>query len=107
MGGGARGGMAGGPAGGTLGGAANTAGRTTGTLDPAINGSAQSSGQVAEAGSRVSGGGVVHSTGVPGVMLAGRGSAASAASGTLWASKQNVHLDGGTQITLGVAADAH
>jgi hypothetical protein len=38
-------------------------------------------------------------------MLAGRGSAASSASGTLSASKKNVHLDGGTQIVLGVAAD--
>jgi hypothetical protein len=107
MGGGARGGTAGGPAGGALGGAANTAGRTTGTLDPAVNGTAQASGQVAGAGSKVGAGGVVHSTGVPGVMLSGRGSAASSASGTLWSSKQNVHLDGGTQIVLGVAADAH
>jgi len=107
MGGSSRGGMQGGPGGGALGGPPNTVGRIPGNLDPSVNGTTQASGQVADAGSKVGAGGVVHSTGVPGVMLSGRGSDASPASGTLWASKQNVHLDGGTQIVLGVAADAH
>ena len=105
MGGSARGGMQGGPGGGELGGPPNTVGRTTGTLDPAVNGTTQ-----ADPGGKVGGGtsgGGVHATGVPGVMLAGRGSAASSASGTLWSSKQNVHLDGGTQMVLGISADAH
>jgi hypothetical protein len=104
MGGSARGGMQGGPGGGVLGGPPNTVARTTGTLDPSVNGTTQ-----ADPGGKVGGtaGGGVHATGVPGVMLSGRGNDASPASGTLWASKQNVHLDGGTQIVLGVAADAH
>jgi co-chaperonin GroES (HSP10) len=120
--GGARGGMAGGgPAGGALGGnvssVPNNIGRTPGTLDPTVNGTVQAgqapgqmAGSVSDVGSRVNAGatgGVVRATGVPGVMLSGRGRDASSASGTLWASKQNVHLDSGTQIVLGVAADAH
>jgi hypothetical protein len=43
-----------------------------------------------------------HATGVPGVMLAG--DASGRAAGTLSATKQNVHLDGGTQMKLGVAS---
>jgi hypothetical protein len=121
----ARGGMAGGgPAGGTLGGAAggaggamggaaSNAGRTAGTMNSAADDTTQATGRPAgspsEAAGTLSGGaagsGTAHATGIPGVMLAGRGSAASSASGTLSASKKNVHLDGGTQIVLGVAAD--
>jgi len=41
-------------------------------------------------------------TAIPGVMLAG--DASGATSGTLSASRKNVHLDSGTQIVLGVAA---
>jgi hypothetical protein len=43
----------------------------------------------------------VHATAIPGVMLAGDASAST--SGVLSASKHNVHLDSGTQMTLGVA----
>ena len=42
------------------------------------------------------------STGIPGVML--RNSASGSASGTLSASRKNVHLDSGTQMELGLAA---
>jgi len=106
MGGSARGGMQGGPGGGELGGPPNTVGRNTGTLDPSVNGTTQAD-PGGKLGAGTVGGGGVRPTGVPGVMLSGRGSDASPASGTLWASKQNVHLDGGTQIVLGIAADAH
>jgi hypothetical protein len=43
-----------------------------------------------------------HATGVPGVMLAGDASGSTA--GTLSASRRNVHLDSGTQLTIAVAA---
>jgi hypothetical protein len=43
-----------------------------------------------------------HATGVRGVMLTSDASGAN--SGTFSAAKQNVHLDGGTQMVLGVAA---
>ena len=43
-----------------------------------------------------------HPTGVRGVMLAG--DASGRISGTFSSTKQNVHLDGGTQMVLGVAA---
>jgi len=46
-----------------------------------------------------------HATAIPGVMLAGDDSGAT--SGTLSASRKNVHLDSGTQIVLGVAAAAN
>jgi hypothetical protein len=94
-------------------GAASNAGRTAGTMNSAADDTTQATGRPAgsasEAAGTLSGGaagsGTAHATGIPGVMLAGRGSAASSASGTLSASKKNVHLDGGTQIVLGVAAD--
>jgi hypothetical protein len=44
---------------------------------------------------------VAQATGVPGVALAGDVSGAT--SGTLFASKKNIHLDSGTQVVLGVA----
>jgi hypothetical protein len=121
--GGARGGPAGGgPAGGALGGVgsaagsaggiANTTSRNSGTLNSAADDAARSAGDLggstSEAGTRINAGaagGVIRATGVPGVMLSGRGSAASSASGTLYSSKKNVHLDSGTQIVLGISAD--
>ena len=45
-----------------------------------------------------------HSTAIPGVML--QSDASAATSGTLSASKHNLHLDAGTEFTLGVAAAA-
>jgi hypothetical protein len=44
----------------------------------------------------------VHSTGIPGVML--HGDASGSASGMLSASNQNIHLDSGTQMVVGIAA---
>jgi hypothetical protein len=49
----------------------------------------------------ISGGVVAHATKVPGVALAGSG--CGAISGMLFAAKRNVHLDGGTQMVLGVS----
>lgn len=43
-----------------------------------------------------------HATGIPGVMLAG--DASGATSGTLSASRKNLHLDSGTQLVLGVSS---
>ena len=92
-----------GAAGSTPGGVANTTGRTPGTMNSAADDTVQSTGRLA--GSATDAGGKAHASGIPGIMLAGRDSGASSASGTLWASKKNVHLDGGTLIVLAVAAD--
>ena len=46
-----------------------------------------------------------HATAIPGIMLAG--DATGATSGTISASRKNVHLDSGTQIVVGVAAAAN
>ena len=105
---------------GTVGGGANT---TTG--EPGVLGSTAGStigaterataGVASDATSRVgssvrqvpgaSGSVVARATGVQGVSLANEatGSASGSVSGTLFAAKKNVHLDDGTQITLGVA----
>jgi len=72
---------------GNLGGTASAA---TGSLQTAASGTAAT-------GARA--------TAIPGVMLAG--DATGATSGTLSASRRNVHLDSGTQIVLGVAASAN
>jgi hypothetical protein len=104
-----------GTAGGALGGAANTTGRTAGSIDSAPSDAAQASGRLAgtatDAGGQlnagVAGSGAVHATGIPGIMLAGRVSDPSSASGTLSASKKNVHLDSGTQKVIAIAADSH
>jgi hypothetical protein len=44
---------------------------------------------------------VPHPTGIPGVMLAGN----SSSSGVLLASRQNIRIDSGAQIQLGIVAD--
>lgn len=44
----------------------------------------------------------VRSTGIPGVML--HGDAAGTTSGMLSAANQNIHLDSGTQMVVGIAA---
>jgi hypothetical protein len=108
----------GGPLRGTVGGGANTTtgepgvglgtGSTVGGRERATTGAA------GDANSRVgsfvrqvpgaSGIVVAHATGVEGVSLANQGM--GSASGTLFAARKNVHLDGGTQITLGVAGVA-
>ena len=117
--GGARGGGGGRVGGGLLGGTAGTAGSVAGGATSnlgAATGSAvhATTGIAAEATSGVGGGlrestgaaGALgaHATGIPGVMLAG--DATGSASGTLTASRKNIHLDSGTQIVLGLSAAA-
>ena len=105
---------------GTVGGGANTttgepavlgpaAGSTIGGTERAAAGAATDT--TARVGSSVhqvpgaSGTVVARATGVEGVSLANEqmGSASGSVSGTLFGAKRNVHLDDGTQITLGVA----
>lgn len=69
--------------------AGGVAGDATSTADIGVNAAASSSMGV-------------HATGIPGVMLAG--DASGATSGRLSASKHNVHLDAGTQLTLAISA---
>lgn len=111
--------------GGVLGGATGAAGSATGSLgsnlganasnlganaDGSLRAAGQATGNVAANTAAVASTGVsaatsasmgAHSTGVPGVMLAGDATGATA--GTLSASKRNVHLDSGTQLTIAVS----
>lgn len=115
--------------GGVLGGAAGAAGSATGNLgsnlgsnvganasnlganaDGSLRAAGQAAGNVAANTTAVASTGVsaatsasmgAHATGVPGVMLAGDATGATA--GTLSASKRNVHLDSGTQLTIAVS----
>jgi hypothetical protein len=77
----------------TLGGAGNVASTATGSTN-GLRGSAAGAGLMA-----------AHATAIPGVLLAG--DATGAASGTLTATRKNVHLDSGTQMVLGIAAAAN
>jgi len=103
--------------GGTVGAVGNSAGAVGSSAGGMANSSIHAPGNVAgDVAGNVSGtvqgaGGVAtnaaantqaRTTGVQGVMLAG--DATGTASGMLSASKQNVHLDSGTQMVLGVAA---
>jgi len=103
--------------GGTIGAVGNSAGAVGSSAGGMANSSIHAPGNVAgDVAGNVSGtvqgaGGVAtnaaantqaRTTGVQGVMLAG--DATGTASGMLSASKQNVHLDSGTQMVLGVAA---
>jgi hypothetical protein len=107
--GGAVGGLAGGGSG-AVGGLASSGGRVGSGLDSTVGETSNASGRLAGdatgSGGRLAGGAAegvtAHETGVRGVMLAG--DATGRAAGTLSASKQNIHLDGGTQMVLGVAA---
>ena len=78
----------------TVGGSVDAASGLTGSAGAAVgnglNGAAGATGSLA-----------THATAVPGVML--QADAAGSASGVLSASKRNIHLDSGTQMTLGVA----
>ena len=104
------GGAVSGVAGSTMGGAANATGRA-GLGAAADNGigaaghiAGNTAGSVGERDGLVAnaaGGAVAHATGVRGVMLAG--DATGKASGTLSAINRNVHLDGGTQMVLGIS----
>jgi hypothetical protein len=70
---------------------------------PQTNGQAPAGGVKSTDASAMAGGAEPpHATGVPGVMLAG--DSAGKISGTFSATRQNVHLDGGTRVVLGVAA---
>jgi hypothetical protein len=85
-------------AGGTVGATRDLGTDATGDLSRDVGGVAGT------ASGAVGGGGSlgVRSTGIPGVML--HGDASGAASGMLSASNQNIHLDSGTQMVVGIAA---
>lgn len=102
--------------GGALGGTASAAASTAGSLGANPGGVLRNTGQTVgdlasnatpPVGPVVSVGPVtaammrLHATGIPGVLLAG--DATGAVSGTLSASRRNVHLDAGTQLTLAVS----
>ncbi len=70
---------------------AGAAGHTAGSGGLALNGGANAAGELTSP----------RLTGIPGVMLAGNGSA----SGMLSASKRNIHFDSGTEMELGVVVD--
>ena len=112
------GGLLGGPAGATgsaasnlsttAGGAASTLGATTAGAAHATTGIAgnvaAASGSGLHATTGPAGSLAAHATGIPGVMLAG--DATGTASGTLTASRKNIHLDSGTQMVMGLSAAA-
>ena len=94
------------------GGVAGTSGRLAPGLASSVGESTRTSGHVAgnamagtgersNVGTKMNGGVTSRATGVRGVMLSG--DAAGRSSGMLSAAKQNVHLDSGTQMTLGIA----
>lgn len=102
--------------GGALGGTADAAASTAGNLGANAGGVLRNTGQsagdiatnaTAPVGPVSSVGPItaatmgLHPTGIPGVMLSG--DATGVASGTFSASKRNVHLDAGTQLTLAVS----
>jgi hypothetical protein len=76
--------------GGSVGATSGLASNAGATVGNGLNGAAGASGSLA-----------AHATAIPGVMLGGGASAST--SGVLSASKHNVHLDSGTQMTVGVA----
>lgn len=78
---------------------AHAAGSVTGAR-PGLDRGVRASGSVSGAGTART---AAYATGIHGVMLAGDASGRS--SGTLTASRQNVHLDSGTQMDLGVARE--
>ena len=107
----------GGLVGGTVGAVGNTAGAVGPSAGAVANGTVSNAGHVAgdvadnvggtvQSGNGVAGSAagntVAHETGVSGVLLAG--DATGTASGMLFASKQNVHLDSGTRMVVAVAA---
>jgi hypothetical protein len=76
--------------GGSVGATSGLASNAGATVGNGLNGAAGASGSLA-----------AHATAIPGVMLGGGATAST--SGVLSASKHNVHLDSGTQMTVGVA----
>ena len=79
-------------------------GHTVGAAGSLTSGTGASVGNGLSGAAGATGGLAAHATSVPGVMLAG--AATGSASGVLSASKHNVHLDSGTQMTLGIAGAA-
>lgn len=81
--------------------AGQAAGDATGNVGPSL---ASNVGPVASTGvsAATSASMGIHPSGVPGVMLTGDATGATA--GTLSASNRNVHLDSGTQLTIAVSA---
>jgi hypothetical protein len=77
----------------------HTVGGSVGAANGLASGSTAGNGLNGAAGA--TGSLAAHATAIPGVMLAGAATAST--SGVLSASKHNVHLDSGTQMTLGVA----
>ena len=75
-----------------MGATGNLAGNASGNLGRGINGSAGAVGSLG-----------THATAIPGLMLSS--SAGAGASGMLSAARQNVHLDSGTQMVVGLAAE--
>jgi hypothetical protein len=69
---------------------AGLAGETAMGVDSGLRGTADTTGSLA-----------AHATAIPGVMLAG--DASGSASGTLTASRKNIHLDSGTRMVLGLS----
>lgn len=99
--------------GGAVGGLASSTGHTITGAGAIADDSAHATGHVAgqavasvggssDLAVRAGGGATAHVTGIHGVMLAG--DASGSTSGTLSAAKQNVHLESGTQVVLGVVA---
>jgi hypothetical protein len=87
----------------TTAGVGSNLGHTVGGSVGAANGlaSASTAGNGLNGAAGATGSLAAHATAIPGVMLAGAATAST--SGVLSASKHNVHLDSGTQMTLGVA----
>jgi hypothetical protein len=98
-------GLVGGAASSATGGVASNLGSTPGgalrTTGSVANGATADVGRGVRATEGATGSLATHATGIPGVMLAG--DASGAASGTLSASRRNVHLDSGTQLVLGIS----
>jgi hypothetical protein len=78
-----------------------TVGSSVGTAGSLTSGAGASAGNGLNGAAAATSGISAHATSVPGVMLAG--SATGSASGVLSASRHNLHLDSGTQMTLGIA----
>ncbi len=81
-------------------GSRHVAGNAAANATANLHGVAASGHAAASSSSRVT----ARSTGIPGVML--RSNDSGTVSGTLSASKKNVHLDSGTQMNLSIAASA-
>jgi hypothetical protein len=82
----------------TLGTTGNVTGDASGALNATGRVAGSTTGDLSGAGSLAA-----RATAIPGVMLSG--DATGSASGVLTDSKKNIHLDSGTQMVLGVAAE--